>query len=172
MPALPYPTYGIAELYLFPVYQTREAYRQATGVEAPPYDPTLPTKSWCDPSAAQSTRRKVIYENVIAYAENGAPFAGPDGKPMLEPLMIDKDFAAVVNIPVKDFTGKIQEQPVSDNEIPVPMRALDPEEELYFAFGGTVAVRNKKLFQSTQVGFLETDRVLLRSIAEKLGVAL
>ena len=99
------PTYGLANLHLFPVYQTREEYRQKTGQEAPPFDPGKPVKSWCDPAAMASTRRKLIYENVVAIADSGRPLAGPNGQPMLEPLMIDREFAAVVNIPVKDFTG-------------------------------------------------------------------
>ncbi|MBL8178353.1 MAG: hypothetical protein JNK48_26995 [Bryobacterales bacterium] len=172
MSALPYPTYGLAHLYAFPVYQTREEYRQKTGMEAPPFDPSKPVKSWCDPAAAAATRRKLVYDNVIAMADSGLPLAGADGKPMLEPLMIDKDFAAVVNIPVKDFTGEIPEQKTIGVEIPVPLRALEEGEELYFGFGGVVMIRNTKEFEKIEVGFLHEDRLLLRAIASKLGVTL
>ncbi|MBS1825263.1 MAG: hypothetical protein JST93_08070 [Acidobacteria bacterium] len=170
MAALPQPTYGLANLYLFPVYQTREEYRQKTGQEAPPFDPTKPVKSWCDPSALASSRRKLIYDNVVALADSGRPLAGPDGQPMLEPLMIDRDFAAVVNIPVKDFTGQFPETPTIGVEIPVPMRALEAGEELFFGFGGVVMVRNREAFEKVEVGFLHEDRLLLRAIASKLGV--
>lgn len=170
MTALPYPTYGIHELYLFPVFQTREAYREATGQEPPPYDPHKPIKSWFDPKAADSPRRKVVYDNVLAIGENGYPLAGPDGKPMLEPLVIDKEQAATVNIPPKK--PGTPDQPVTGHEVPVPLRALAPNEELYFQFGGSVAVRNKDLVARMQEGFTFEDRALLHRIAEKLGVSL
>ena len=171
MPALPVPSYGLANLYLFPVYQTREEYRQKTGTEAPPYDPTKPVKSWFDPAAASNSKRKLVYDQVVALADNGAPLAGPDGNPVLEPLLIERDFAAIVNIPVKDFSGRIQEQPIKGVEVPVPLRALGADEELFFGFGGLVNVRNRKAFESIQVGFLHEDRLLLRAIASKLGIS-
>ena len=172
MSALPYPTYGLANLYLFPVYQTREEYQQKTGLEAPAFDPAKPVKSWCDPAAATATRRKLVYDNVIAMADTGRPLADANGQPMLEPLMIDKDFAAVVNIPVKDFTGRIPEQAAIGVEIPVPLRPLEKGEELFFGFGGVVMVRNIEAFEKIEVGFLHEDRLLLRAIASKLGVSL
>jgi hypothetical protein len=170
MSALPYPTYGITHLYLFPVYQTREAYKQATGVEAPPYDPTKPLKSWFDPKAAESTSRKLVYERVIAYADNGMPLASLDGKPVLEPLLIDRLVAATVNIPPKG--PNIPDAPTTGLEIPVPLRALYADEELYFQFGGSVAVKNKALFGQLEAGnFTAADRALLQAIAEKLGIS-
>lgn len=169
MSVLPFPTYGITNLYLYPVYQTREAYRQATGREAPPYDDRQPVKSWFDPKALENPRRKLVYDSVIAYADNGAPLVGPDGAPILEPLLIEREFAGTVNIPPKglDVVG------IEYNglEIPVPLRKLEPNEELYFQFGGSVAVKNKDLFSKLEiVGFTIEDRALLRSIAQKLGV--
>ena len=163
------PIYGISQLYLFPVFQTREAYRLATGMEAPPYDASKPLKSWFDPRALDNPRRKVIYENVIAYAANGAPLVGPDGKPVLEPLVIDKEIAAAVNIPRKG--PGIPEQPVTGQEIPVPMRPLAANEEFFFQFGGSVAVRNTDLVDSLESGFTVRDRTLLKAIADKLGIA-
>jgi hypothetical protein len=172
MSALPYPTYGISNLYLFPVYQTREAYREATGVEPPPYDQNRPVKSWFDPKAAASPKRKLIYENVIAFADNGVPLVGPAGEPVLEPLLIDRDEAATVNIPRKEFKENVAELPQKGIEIPVPLRALEPGEELYFQFGNTVAVKNIDLFSGLEEGFTRTDRAMLRAIATKLGVTL
>ncbi|MBI4903755.1 MAG: hypothetical protein HY820_08975 [Acidobacteria bacterium] len=168
MSALPFPTYSLENLHLFPVFQTREAFKQATGQEPPPFDPAKDFKAWFDPQAAASTKRKIVYENVIAYADNGRPLVDVDGKPLLEPLMIDREFAATVNIAPKgpgilDLVG-------TGHEIPVPLRAPDPEEELYFQFGGTVAVRNKALAVSLQPGFNQADRELLHKMAEKLGV--
>jgi hypothetical protein len=163
------PTYGISQLYLFPAFQTREAYRLATGMEAPPYDPSRPLKAWFDPKALENPRRKIVYENVIAYAANGAPLVGPDGKPVLEPLVIDREIAATVNIPPKG--PGLPEQPVTGQEVPVPLRPLASNEELFFQFGGSVAVRNTDLIDNMESGFTVRDRVLLRAIADKLGVA-
>jgi hypothetical protein len=44
------PQYQISTLNLFPVYTTRAAYQQATGQQAPPFDPTQPVKGWADPA--------------------------------------------------------------------------------------------------------------------------
>lgn len=35
---------------MFPVYATRAAYQQATGNQAPPFDPSQPLKGWADPA--------------------------------------------------------------------------------------------------------------------------
>ncbi|HTQ53623.1 MAG TPA: hypothetical protein VMI94_04130 [Bryobacteraceae bacterium] len=44
------PQYQISALNLFPVYATRAAYQQATGLQAPPFDATQPVKGWADPA--------------------------------------------------------------------------------------------------------------------------
>jgi hypothetical protein len=44
------PQYQISLLDLFPVYATRAAYQQATGQQAPPFDPSQPLKGWADPA--------------------------------------------------------------------------------------------------------------------------
>jgi len=44
------PQYQISVLDLFPVYTTRAAYQQATGQQAPPFDPSQPLKEWADPA--------------------------------------------------------------------------------------------------------------------------
>jgi len=159
---------SLQSLYLFPVYQTREEYRAKRGVEAPPFDLTRPVKSWFDPAAAASPRRKLVYDNVIALADNGSPLSGPDGQPFLEPLLIDREKAATVNIPVKDFTGKIQETPTIGFEVPVPCRALSENETLVFGWGGAVQVVESNVDQT--IGFGPEDRRLLKAIAKKLGV--
>jgi hypothetical protein len=165
---MPYPTYGISNLYLFPLYQTREAYREATGKEAPPYNPLKPIKSWFDPKASENPRRKLVYDNVIALADNGQPLVDENGRPFLEPLLIDREDAAAVNIPIKGFDRA--PEPTTGFEVPVPLRALEPGEELYFQFGGAIAIRNTTLWEQLEEGFTASDRALLHSIAEKLGV--
>jgi hypothetical protein len=169
MPALPQPVYGISNLYLFPVYQTREAYKQATGQDAPPYDPAKRLKAWFDPTAASNPRLKIIYDTVLSMDDQGHAIAGPDGKPMLEPQVIARDEAGRVNIPVKG--PGIPDQPYTGPEWPVPLRALEPNEELFFQFMGIPAVKNKDLFPTVESGFSGVDRKLLQAIAVKLGVS-
>lgn len=167
MPAQSSPIYGLSNLYLFPVFQTREAYKKATGQEAPPYDPTKRLKSWFDPKALESPRRKIIYDNVLAANEHGLPISDANGKPMLEPLVIDREEAAAVNIPYK--APGVPDQPYTGPEWPVPLRPLEPNEELFFQFGNVVAVKNTETYPDLE-GFGPKDRALLLAIARKLGV--
>lgn len=160
--------YGIERLYLFPYYQTREEYKKATGLEPPPFTATKPPKYWFDPAAKDSTRRNVSYDNVIAYAANGSPLLGADGKPMMDILVISKDEAASVNIPPKGLG--VANVPGSDvPEVPPPMRALNPDEELFVPFPGLVGIRIKGTLEPDR-GFTEEDRAILLAIASKLGI--
>ncbi len=70
MAALPQPKYGLNQLYLYPVYQTRAEYQAATGQEPPPFDPTRPSQHWFDPEAAKSSKRVIVYERALAIDEN------------------------------------------------------------------------------------------------------
>lgn len=170
MPALPQPWYGLDSLYLFRQFQTREEYEQATGKPCPPWTTTKPPKSWFDPSAASNSRRNIVYENVVAYAANGSPLKGPDGNPVLESMVLSRDEAATVNIPPKG--PGVSNIPGADvPPVPVPIRALEKNEELYFGMGGGVFVRNLDYQGKVEVGFTNDDRALLKAIAGKLGVA-
>lgn len=172
--ALPTLQYGLSNLYLFPIYQTREAYHDATGLDAPLYDPSKPIKSWFDPKALNDPKfaqyRKIIYDRVLALAENGTPLVDGDGKPFFEALQIDKTIAATVNIPHK--APGVPDEPTTGVEIPVPCRELQHDEELFFQFGGTAAVRNKTIHQAIEDkgDFTAEDRELLHQIAKKVGV--
>lgn len=130
-----------------------------------------PVKSWEDPSVATSPKRKIVYDNVIALTERGFPLGDAvQNKPFLEPMLIDREDAAVVNIPPKDFSGRQQEIPTVEYEVPVPCRALQAGEELEFSgFGGQVMVTSES-DRSTPTSFTLEDRVLLKKIAAKLGV--
>jgi hypothetical protein len=57
-------------------------------------------------------------------------------------------------------------------EYPCPVRALEPNEELFFDPQGlgAVQVKNTDLYGATDSGFGAQDRTLLRAIAQKLGV--
>lgn len=168
MAALPLPKYGLDKLYLFPYFQTRAEYAQAVGEEPPPFDATRPPKYWYDAEALKSTKRSVIYENVLAVNEKGLPLQDENGHPYLEPMVILRQEAGTVNIPMQHAANEPgTEQPA----VQVPLRELDPDEELIFDFGGVVLVRNKQLVESnTPVGFTPQDRELLKSVARKLNV--
>jgi hypothetical protein len=170
VPALPYPKYSIQHLYLFPMYATRDEYRQATGEEPPAWNPYRAPKGWFDPKAKSSPSRRVVYELALAtHPDTGAVLAGPDGKPLLDALVLDRDEAATVNIPPTD-TGSTNVPGADQPQVPVPLRPLEPNEELFFDFGRSVAVKNLDLFPELEVGFTHQDRILLKAIATKLGV--
>ena len=171
MPALLYPKYSITNLYLFPTYGTREDYQKATGQEAPPWNPYRQPKSWFDPKAKASTSRRVVYECALSTnPDTGALLLDSNGKPQLDALVLDRDEAGMVNIPPKG-SGMTNVPGADVPEVPVPMRPLEANEELFFDFGNILLVKNKDLYaQVVEVGFMQSDRELLKKMAAKLGV--
>jgi len=161
--------YGLNSLYLFPYYQSQEDYQKATGQTAPVFNPNRQPKYWQDPAALASIRRTVVYNQVLAVADNGAPLVGPDGKPMLDLLVLQKEEAATVNIPPKG-PGVANVPGAGAPEVQPPLRALETNEELDFGFGSTVYVHNKDYPFDDSGSFTAADRLLLQSIAKKLGV--
>jgi hypothetical protein len=156
------PYFALDRLYLFPYYRSRQDYRALTGKEAPAYDTTRPPKNWEDPAAAQSTRRTVVYENVLA------DVMGEDGKPTLDMLVLNKTEAATVNLYDQTTAGVPAPEMAP---VPVPLRALNDNEELVYTQPGIVMVRDKSVpLPETQNGFTSEDRELLRAIAKKLSV--
>jgi hypothetical protein len=158
--------YAIDKLHLFPTYNTREDYFAATGKVAPEFNPNQDIKTWLDPKAAESTRRNVVYDQVLVTNQYGSPTAGPDGKPSFDVLVLAKEVAATINVPDRDTPPGMASRPTT----PVPLRELKPEEELIFIFGGNIAVRNKQAFQKEVREFTPFDREILMKIAERLGV--
>lgn len=156
-------------LFLFPYYSTREEFQQATGQAPPPWDPTRPPKYWFDPKAMDSPRRTVVYDNALAISDNGTLLRDENDAPVLDLLILNKEIAAAVNIPPKGPAVSYVEN-AGVPEVQMPLRALADGEELFFRFGGTVAVRNKDAYMETQVGFYHSDRLLLQAIAKKLGL--
>lgn len=169
-------TYPLSALYLFPVFQTREQFKQVMGYDAPPYNPSIQVKSWMDLSAQGSAQRNVIYQNVIALAENGQPLLNEKGEPFFELMLLRREIASSANIKPKSFDGSAVELPETGYEIPVPCRELLPEESLYLSFGGLVMVRNSKNEAKEPApvpapgDFTQEDRALLQAIATKIGV--
>ena len=82
--------YGLQELALFRSY-TRETYRAAFGVEAPPFDPSRVAKAWFD-STADISRP----ENVAIYK---MPSRDSSGNWVVRQLVIPAGEAATVNLP-------------------------------------------------------------------------
>jgi hypothetical protein len=157
--------WGIAKLYRFPYFQTREAFLAANGYDAPPFTADRPPKYWMDETARSSESRVVVYDPVIAYAANGSPLVGPGDQPVVESLALFREEAYTVNIPPAGANIPGASQPA----VPVPLRVLTDEEELFFAMPGVVAVR-LKAFQEPDRGFTEADRSLLQAIALRLGL--
>jgi len=164
------PVKGLDTLFIFPYYQTREAFEQATGRPCPPWNPNLPPKYWFDPKAAESTRRNVVYDNTLVYSLDGTILQDAAGKPMLDVLVLTKEQAASVNIPDKS-RGAANIPGADKPEVPVPLRLPAEDEEIFFIWGQTVAVRNKAAWEQTQSVFTAQDRQLLKAIAVKLGIA-
>jgi len=160
------PIYGIENLYLFTRYQTREAYAAATGEEPPAWDPTKQPKHWFDPAARTSTKRTFVYERALVYSDTtGAVLPDDNGKPLVDSLSILRTVAATVNIPPNASNVEGADVP----EIPVPLRALEEGEELFFQIGGVAAVKNTTLYAALKEGFTQSDRALLQAIGAKLG---
>jgi hypothetical protein len=161
--------FPINDLYLYPFFQTRDEYLQATGEEAPEWDPSRPVKGWFDPEARNSNKRTFLYDNVLMYDRNGMVLADENGKPQTEQLALLREEAARVNLLPRE--RMVDYGPGSKvAPIPVPMRPLKANEELVFTFGGVVAVRRKDAYKETVNAFTIEDRRLLQKIAEKLGV--
>jgi hypothetical protein len=160
--------YPINTLYQFPVFQTREEYFKATGEEAPLWDPYKPVKIWFDPAARTTRSRTVLYDNVLLYDKNGMVMPDEKGRPMTDQLALLREEAGQVNmLPTETLVDYGPGSKVAP--IPVPMRALKPNEELVFTFGGVVAVRDKETFRNTINAFTVSDRQLLERIALKIG---
>src|SRR5712692_7882321 len=86
-PNLPY--YGVLDLALFRSY-TRESYRAAFGVEAPPYNPARVIKTWFDSTADISQPDNVSVYNVAGRSS--------DGLYHMRQLVVPSAEAAVVNL--------------------------------------------------------------------------
>jgi hypothetical protein len=170
LPALPQPKYPITSLYLFKTYQTREEYQADTGQEPPAWNPYRQPKTWFDPKAKLSPSRKVVYEHALATdSDTGSFLLDSKGRPYLDALVLDRDEAATVNIPPRGM-GMTNVPGADVPEVVVPMRALEPNEELFVDVGGLPMVKNTDLYPKLEVGFTQADRDLLAKIARKLGV--
>jgi hypothetical protein len=74
---------AITDRYQFPLYLDRAAYKAASGVDAPPFNPLYPIKQWFDPAGGTSF-------DVLN---------GSDTAPALVPLAMPSAEASTVNLP-------------------------------------------------------------------------
>jgi hypothetical protein len=164
------PVSGLAELYLFPYYATQEAYKLATGQEAPPYQPFKPRKYWFDPAANQTSKRYMTYDHAVVTSADGYTAAqGPDFKPYTDQLILLREDSASVNIPIERLHAA-GEVVVVAPEVQVPIRALEEGEELAFGLGGAVVCSRPVIVEQAYGGFTPADRHLLEAIAERIGI--
>lgn len=168
--------------FAFRLYQKRADYKEATGKDAPDYDPTRRIKRWEDPAAADEGLPEVIYQNVLMTKKNSTDWVLRNGVPVTTVLALPVDEAMTVNLPPEDSSGNTSIQ--DPREVPCPFLPLGPDEvlavagaEMGFLSGTQIVIRNTKLFaeemakQADESGkFTSADRAMLKAIAAKLGV--
>jgi hypothetical protein len=169
----------LSTLSLFPSYPTREAYKAATGKDAPPFDKMKPVKGWADPEAltapAFTTSDKgvhykdstAVYPILDVYERDLEWHADPDV------AEISRAEAAEVNVPGANETVVGGAGTAS----PLPCRPLAPGEAVAHSktmMGGIVVVNlalqaAQQKAQDVAAGkFTADDRALLERIAAKL----
>lgn len=100
--------------YLFPTYSTRESVPPQLRVFLiTPYDPNQMQKYWADPreeSAIPVDEDGIAEYRVFRKNENGNyDWDDVAKRPRFRRILVDPHFAVRLNIPPKDFTGKVQE---------------------------------------------------------------
>ena len=83
------PQYPISTLFLFPNYASRAAYQQATGHQAPPFDPSRPPQYWEDPS--QAGKSGIATYSIVDETAAGSGYVSV--------LNVNTAWAASVNLP-------------------------------------------------------------------------
>jgi hypothetical protein len=176
------PEAPLSALDLFPVYLSAEEYKQATGKDAPAYNPSLPKKTWFDPDALSTPNglradgaffatTAAIYPLLTAVKDSQGNWQAQTGV-----LELDRPTAAAVNIPK---AGAPIPPNANKETVAVPRRGLDPAESLAQSpnMMDGVVVENKTLEaqarqqQDIAAGkFLPSDRALLEAIAAKLSL--
>lgn len=148
-------------LHLFRAFQSRAQYKEATGKDAPDFDPRLPVKNWFDPDAAgkRGTRTYLVY----SWAQ--------DKLPELEEYTVAATYAASVNMLPDRLDVGDNKDGVAE---PVPVRDLKAS-EIFVSLPGGIAVQDTSLLGGAGGavggdGFVRADRDVLMRIADKLGV--
>jgi len=160
--------HSISQLNLFPTYATREDFQAATLEEAPPWNPYRFPKNWFDPNAKTNPSRVIVYEHAFAVdANTGQVLENPDGTPKFDKLALSRDEAATVNIPPTG-PGQTDVPGADQTPVPVPMRALAPNEVIVPGFGNVPELWTTDELQEKDP--YSAILKYLRAIANKLGV--
>lgn len=144
---------SLSKLYMVPIHQTVADYENATKTKAPTFDPTKRVKCWSvDPQVFPKDESGFVSFMTIAHriTEGGTPtvkmwpMVNSSGKPFVMLYRIPATEAYNVNIPIKDFTGKVAEAPQYLGEWPPPMDVskLGADEQIGFSpnMPGLVAI--------------------------------
>jgi hypothetical protein len=145
-------SYALSELALFPEF-TRASYRATFGIDAPPFNPARPVKTWFDSTADTSQ-----YDNVAVYRVLGSDAAG---QPALRQLVIPAAEAAAVNLPENGAGSGLAARQM-------PLRALLSNERLQAEPQGVMVVRTG-LGRDNDGGFTAADRNKLEEIYQMVS---
>jgi len=164
----------IQSIYLFPVMQTWDDYRELFRSDPPLPDPNFRAKYWLDPGyagMAEDDGEEVSY-TVAAYdPRTGAYRVDANGNPVVTTLTISKWLAGRVNMP----RGITNEFPAAAaisrfKPLPVPIRQLHPDE--YLAMSGGLlpqpVVVNRRKITVTAKDISARIRALLDELDSKL----
>lgn len=168
------PEYELRYLYLYPFFQTRGDYEKAFGAgSCPAFNPNKPPKHWLAPKPTSYTPY-VTFNRCLAVNQQNIPMKDPDGNPLLIPISVPYNDVDRVNIPPDSYTGVPggELNPELPPEIPCPLRALLPKEQLVFTLATWPVVRNIDLYNAqmdAQPGFQPTDRERLKRIEDILS---
>jgi hypothetical protein len=164
----------IQSIYLFPVMQTWDDYRELFHSDPPQPDPSLRAKYWLDPAyagMAEDDGEEVTY-TVVAYdPRTGAYKVDSNGNPVLTTLTISKWFAGRVNMP-QGFANEFPSTAAIGRfkPLPVPIRQLHPDE--YIAMSGGLlpqpVVINRRKITVTARDIASKIRALLDELDSKL----
>lgn len=157
--------YGVSELALFEVYQTREAYKAKFGVDPPKFDETERPKYWFD-TTPDTTDMEADVSYLVCRKVNNVPKLMRVSVPVWEAIR--------VNIPDSVQEGAAGIGPYIKTPRDLPIRELLPGEALFVDFGGIPGIMRADLKAAEDEkaeSFTPKDRVMLKAIAAKLGVA-
>ena len=157
----------ISDVYKFPVYNSARDFKNKTGREAPPFDPSKPVKTWADPFALDKRFPvNVSYDVVMIDPATNTP--------IFTSLSLRRQEASEYNIP-GDEAGKNESIAFEkDTPIPIEQAKIRPGEVLGDdPLPGVVVVlidpSKKDAVAATVDTFTVQDRQLLHKIAKAVG---
>lgn len=156
--------YGVSDLGLFEVFETREEFLAKFGEAPPKFDELERPKYWFDTTVDLSDPESEV-SYLIVRKVNGVPKLMRTSMPVWE--------ASRVNIPDTPEQGAAGVGPYIKTPRDLPIRDLKPGEALFIAFGGTPGIMRAdlKAAENDKAEYwTPADRTILKNIARKLGV--